>query len=684
MLSVTADGTTTTQTMNISYNDGGGITSLVYPDGETITSQYDVNGRFQNAYFGTPSTPDPVTFLVGQTGYTGSGQLSSLAIGGSGPKSGTPTPIFTLSIGYDGIQRPQSSSATVGGSTIWSQARTYDNVGNVLQLATTVPTTSGGTLTDNQSFCYDAVSRLVWAGNTGTPSGGDHCGNAPTGTTLPSYQQAFSYDSLDRMVSGPAGSVTYGDIDHVHAATSLGSMPNPYAGYDAMGNMTCRNTDTTSGHTCGSSPTGALMSYDNEGRLASWTAPSGTTASDSFLYDNEGNRVLQRVNTGSVTDTITFDGYSETVLSGGTITITKYYNVNGQRVAMRTNSTLSYLLSDVLGSSTIALTSSGSTQAVQLFAPYGSIRYSQGTMPTTYNFTGQRLDSQTGLLYYGFRYYDPLSGRFTRADTTQTNAGGMDPYAYVGNNPETKNDPTGHDGWQTALIIGAIVAVVIVVVVVAVVAAPVIIAALAAGAEIAADSAVAAGTADAVATAAADTAATAAADTAATTAADTAATTAADTAATDTVATDTAADSSTTAAQDTASSDQGPVKLYRNARSPQGGNDPALNNLRAGKEYTPYSPEDPQYDPEDPQGNGTVSPNSDEGISAYTNRGTTWRHTYTINSDQAPEGYYWRQDPKDLTHYTLNPQNVTSKLDYISQVDTPWYRNLWSYLQRLR
>ncbi len=182
--------------------------------------------------------------------------------------------------------------------------------------------------------------------------------------------RSCSYDSLDRIASGPAGSVTYGDINHVHAATSLGRMPNPYASYDAMGNMSCRNTDTTSGHTCGSSPTGALMSYDNEGRLASWTAPTGTTTSDGFLYDNEGNRVLQRVNNGTVTDAITFDGYSEIVLTGGTITPTKYYNVNGQRVAMRTNSTLSYLLSDVLGSSTIALTSTDSAQAVQLFAPH--------------------------------------------------------------------------------------------------------------------------------------------------------------------------------------------------------------------------------------------------------------------------------------------------------------------------
>ena len=288
------------------------------------------------------------------------------------------------------------------------------------------------------------MNRLVWAGNSGTPTGGDHCGNAPSGTTLSPYQQSFSYDSLDRMTSGPAGSFTYGDINHVHAATSLGSMPNPYAAYDAMGNMTCRNTDTGSGHTCGSSPTGAQMTYDNEGRLAGWTAPSGTTASDGFLYDNAGNRVLQRVNSGSVTDTITFDGYTETVVSGGTTTTTKYYSVGGVRVALKTSGTLSYLLSDGLSSMTVALSSSGSTQAMQLFAPYGSVRSSQGTMPTTYNFTGQRLDSQTGLLYYGSRYYDPVSGRFAQADTVQTNAGGLDSYAYVGNNPETFSDPTGH------------------------------------------------------------------------------------------------------------------------------------------------------------------------------------------------------------------------------------------------
>jgi hypothetical protein len=92
------------------------------------------------------------------------------------------------------------------------------------------------------------------------------------------------------------------------------SLPNPYASYDAMGNMTCRNIDTTSAHTCASgSANGATLTYDAEGRMDSWTTPSGTTASDKFLYDNEGNRVLQRTNTTTsgtttVTDDITFDG----------------------------------------------------------------------------------------------------------------------------------------------------------------------------------------------------------------------------------------------------------------------------------------------------------------------------------------------------------------------------------------
>jgi RHS repeat-associated protein len=447
-LEVNADGQDLTQTMNFAYNDAGQITGLVYPDGEAVTSQYDNNGYFRSAYFGTATNTDPVTFLVGQTSYTNQGQLSSLALGGSAAKTGTPSAVVNTAFTYDGIQRPLSSSASTSAGTIWSQARTYDNVGNVLSVNTTLPTTTGGSQSEMQSFCYDALNRLVWAGDTGTPTGGDHCGLNPTGTTISTYQQSFSYDALDRLTNGPSGKETYGTFP-THGANTLGSVPNQYASYDAMGNMTCRNVDTTSAHSCDSSQTGALMTYDNEGRLETWTAPSGTTANAQYLYDTAGNRVFAHTSstvggTATTVDTMTFDGYTDVTTTNGTVSTTKYYMAGGQRVALKKDGVLSYLLPDLLGSTNIALNSDGSVQAVQLFSPFGSTRYSDGTMPTPYNFTGQRLDSLTGLLYYNARYYDPASGRFISADSVIDNSSGNDPYAYVTGNPETFTDPTGH------------------------------------------------------------------------------------------------------------------------------------------------------------------------------------------------------------------------------------------------
>ena len=63
-------------------------------------------------------------------------------------------------------------------------------------------------------------------------------------------------------------------------------------------------------------------------------------------------------------------------------------------------------------------------------------------MGTNKGFTGQYADA-TGLDYYNAKYYDPVAGVFLLTDTVQGNAKGMNPYGYVGGNPETKNDPTG-------------------------------------------------------------------------------------------------------------------------------------------------------------------------------------------------------------------------------------------------
>src|ERR1019366_4249405 len=101
------------------------------------------------------------------------------------------------------------------------------------------------------------------------------------------------------------------------------------------------------------------------------TAPTGLNENDQYLYDNEGNRVLTRSSTttnGATTssDTITFDNLTEVDIAAGVTTVTNYYNVSGQRVAMRKGAILSYLVPDFLGSDSVALNADGTVQAVQL------------------------------------------------------------------------------------------------------------------------------------------------------------------------------------------------------------------------------------------------------------------------------------------------------------------------------
>jgi len=77
---------------------------------------------------------------------------------------------------------------------------------------------------------------------------------------------------------------------------------------------------------------------------------------------------------------------------------------------------------------------------------YGDCRFSQGTLGTDKRFTGQRLDN-TGLYYYGARYYDPTIGRFISADTIVPNPAdpqSLNRYSYCINNPLKYTDPSGH------------------------------------------------------------------------------------------------------------------------------------------------------------------------------------------------------------------------------------------------
>ena len=128
--------------------------------------------------------------------------------------------------------------------------------------------------------------------------------------------------------------------------------------------------------------------------------------------------------------------------SGSTGTMKKYYYASGVRVAMRKGSgDPKWLLADHLGSSTIMASFTGSRLAELAYKGWGENRYTYGTTPTTYRYTGQRqeilLGGLDGLYYYGARWYDSSLSRFVQADSIIPQPGNplaWDRYAYVLNN----------------------------------------------------------------------------------------------------------------------------------------------------------------------------------------------------------------------------------------------------------
>ena len=85
-------------------------------------------------------------------------------------------------------------------------------------------------------------------------------------------------------------------------------------------------------------------------------------------------------------------------------------------------------------------------------------------------YRGYYYDTETGFYYLRSRYYDPEIGRFINADgyvSTGQGITGYNMFAYCGNNPINRTDPSGQ-GWGTVLLVGAAVVVTVVAIIVAV------------------------------------------------------------------------------------------------------------------------------------------------------------------------------------------------------------------------
>ena len=102
---------------------------------------------------------------------------------------------------------------------------------------------------------------------------------------------------------------------------------------------------------------------------------------------------------------------------------------------------------DHLGSSSLITDNIGALVQHIQYVPFGEVfveeRASASSWRTPYLFNAKELDDETGLYYYGARYYDPRTSVWLSVDPLAEKKLWMSSYVYCSNNPVMKIDPDG-------------------------------------------------------------------------------------------------------------------------------------------------------------------------------------------------------------------------------------------------
>jgi RHS repeat-associated protein len=116
----------------------------------------------------------------------------------------------------------------------------------------------------------------------------------------------------------------------------------------------------------------------------------------------------------------------------------------GGLLATRIGGAWYFPLYDMNGNVTDYISESGANVAHRVYDAFGNTTAKSGPMADDFNFwfSTKYLDHETGLYYYGRRFYAPWLGRWLNRDPIQEQ-GGLNLYGFVGNNGVGKIDPLG-------------------------------------------------------------------------------------------------------------------------------------------------------------------------------------------------------------------------------------------------
>ncbi|TXH55272.1 MAG: RHS repeat-associated core domain-containing protein, partial [Bacteroidia bacterium] len=345
----------------------------------------------------------------------------------------------------------------------------FDLVGNILNLFHRVTDCgiSGSVLGSdalNRNFEYDPLYRVISANGresdiqnendylyTDAPAPG-----TPNANNVRAYTRNYSFDKLGNILQvkqlGTNGFTRNFTYNTGHNTLQKVETPAPTLienfTYDSCGNQL--TAGTTRNYVWNAA--NQLITYYNQ---------TGTSDPTIFAqYDYAGlNRVSKMVRTGTAGSpiyerTIYIDGVFEYhILENGTTYEKNYIHVmdDQSRIAMVREGTafpddianaIFYNLENQVSSSVARLDVNGSIIDKEEYYPFGDSSLRTFTKKR-YRYSGKEKDAESGLYYYGARYYCAWFSRFISCDPLSVNFPWQSSYVAFDNNPINKIDPDG-------------------------------------------------------------------------------------------------------------------------------------------------------------------------------------------------------------------------------------------------
>ena len=393
------------------YDDADHIISQTYPaagglSSETVTTGYNETGQAKTL----------IGFLryVKDTTFRWDGAVKTRQI-----NDVANTAMVQLSFDRESTTfRTVGAQATVNGQIVQDDTYVYDTAGNPTQIR-------NGAVNQTQCFGYDGRQRLQTAYTTSNTI----CGTSNTSGPAP-YNDTYSYDDIDRITNGPAGTGYQYTSTRPHALTSVTTPGgvDTYT-YDVAGN---RNTFTDA------DGPDSTYTWDLYGRLTSTDRAGQQTSS---RYSVNGQRFLRKDPDGTVT--LYLAGLLEIRrTTTATPSATRYYNIAGTPIGIRAPGLKEFFIYNHQGSVTATVDYATSAVKRTHYTPYGDTRNETNPAPTTdHRFLNQIRDETSGLSYLNNRHYDPTTGTFVSVDPLVASTG--DPYLYGAANPVRISDPSG-------------------------------------------------------------------------------------------------------------------------------------------------------------------------------------------------------------------------------------------------